>query len=161
MSSPQAPKILSLHTNVSTLTEGNDLVISAVVTDPDGIDDLIGGNLTTADGNSAYGVFSTAAAEGAYSISLSWGIINTTSEITVGLGATAPRQFRAVFFDAEGHSTVQQLSVGLTCGPHAATCGSHCWALNTPDHCGSCEPCPYQTDQCEPVGGSYACVSLL
>jgi hypothetical protein len=53
-----------------TMTSSDRLAVSAVVTDPDGIDDLIGGTLTTTDGASTFGAFATDASEGAYSISL-------------------------------------------------------------------------------------------
>lgn len=79
--SPRSPTILSLKTNVLTVKDTDRLVVSAVVTDPDGIDDLIGGELTTADGTATYGAFATDAGEGAYSIVLSWGDLNTAETI--------------------------------------------------------------------------------
>jgi hypothetical protein len=44
------------------------ITFTAVLTDPDGIDDLIGGSLTNADGSIQYGAFVTSGQEGSYSL---------------------------------------------------------------------------------------------
>jgi hypothetical protein len=159
MSSPQAPKILALNTNNTTLDETDVLVISAVVTDPDGIGDLIGGQLMTADGTSAYGAFATDAAEGAYSLSLSWSAINSTDAINTDAGATTQRTFRATFFDTAGHSSYRDVTVGLRCSLNsAAACNGACTtgeSYTTLDQCGSCNhACPIAAG-----GGERECVT--
>jgi hypothetical protein len=152
-SSPDAPKILSLKANVQTLRETEMLVISAVVTDPDGINDLIGGNLTTIEGASAYGAFATDAGEGAYSIALTWSSINTTDSIETEKGAATQRTFRASFFDAAGHISSRDISINLQCrGADDASCSGTCTDLSvaTAQHCGACN---------HTCGGGSQCVA--
>jgi hypothetical protein len=66
-----SPVILLLATNTDTLTQSDreSLTFSVVVTDPDGIDDIIGGTLEDPDGGT-YGAFISSAEEGSYTISL-------------------------------------------------------------------------------------------
>jgi hypothetical protein len=133
-SAPNAPKILSLSTNLMTMTSSDKLVVSAVVTDPDGIDDLIGGTLTTTDGTSTFGAFATDASEGAYSISLTWADINATQPIDAPVDTTTPRAFRASFYDVAGHTVYRDVTVNLGCSDHRVACGGQCLI----DACGVC-----------------------
>jgi hypothetical protein len=162
--SPDAPKILSLNTNLSMMTATDRLVVSAVVTDPDGIDDLIGGNLMMIGGSSAYGSFATAAGEGAYSISLSWNDIGTVEPINTAAGASASRGFRASFFDVAGHTVYRDIYVSLGCTSTAqAACDGDCMTVDTVEHCGSCDrQCPNPSvAHCLMVsGGSRECFSI-
>src|SRR5262249_50741953 len=98
-----APKVLSFGTNVTTLTEGQSVSFSTVVTDPQGIDNLIGGTLKDENG-ATYGSFATSGQEGAYALTLSWDAINQVEAIAFDYGGKATRTFAAEFFDVEGHS---------------------------------------------------------
>lgn len=145
--SPAAPKILTVSTNLKTLHENEILTVSAVVTDPNGIGDVIGGQLLTVDGGAAYGAFATDAGEGAYSLSLSWPAINATESIDTGVGMPTSRTFRATFFDAEGNSSYRDISVDFACrNTQAAACGGVCDSGPTQystQQCGSCNhSCP-------------------
>jgi hypothetical protein len=151
--SPSAPKILTINTNLKTLHETGMLTVSAVVTDPDGIGDVIGGQLLTSDGSSAYGAFATDAGEGAYSLTLDWNAINATESIDTDLCAPTSRTFRASFFDAEGNSSYREVSVTLECLDSTNVAhGGYCSRsaddeLYTLDHCGSCgHSCPAAPD---------------
>ena len=138
-SSSASPKILSLHTNISSMTSSDMLVISAVVTDPDGIDDVIGGNLETPDGIAAYGAFATDASEGAYSISLTWDSLNTVAPIDTDAGGSESRTLRATFFDVEGNTVWRDVSVTLGCGGATrAACSGTCEDLTSMQSCGEC-----------------------
>jgi hypothetical protein len=147
------PTILTLSANTTTFTPSTTIVISAVVTDPDGIDDLIGGVLLDPVTNATYGAFQTSAAEGAYELRLGWDEVNTTRAID--FAASASRPLRARFFDQAGHETLQDLTVTLTCeGPAACAgvcnevrCGDVCVddSFVDDDHCGRCDvACPSQ-----------------
>ena len=144
--SPASPKILSIATNTMTLHEGEQLVVTAVVTDPNGIDDVIGGQLSTTDGTASYGSFATDASEGAYSISLGWSAIDVARSIDTEKGMAIPRQFRATFFDAEGNSTFRDVTISLQCQAATdASCSGTCTDMSvaSDDHCGSCgHVCP-------------------
>lgn len=155
-SDPAAPRILTLDTNVHTVHEDDPLVITAVVTDPDGIDDLIGGTLLDPDSGSSYGAFATSAAEGAYSISLAWGAVDLVRGIDTPTGG-APRVFRARFFDVAGHTADGDITVTLACeNADLAACSGDCVDLLTShDHCGACDtPAP---DGSECIDGHAGC----
>jgi len=112
-SSKDAPRFLAFGTDVSSLTANQSVIFSAVLTDPDGINDVIGGDLTSADGKITYGSFATTENEGAYSLTLSWGEIQQTQDIS--FKQNEMRQFVASFYDAEGNNVQQQVTIELTC----------------------------------------------
>src|SRR5262245_32614596 len=80
-----APRILSLSSNLQIMHPADTLIVTAVVTDPDGIDDVIGGQLRDASG-ATYGAFQTSAAEGAYGMSLTWAALNAVAPIDFPAG---------------------------------------------------------------------------
>lgn len=151
-----APVFLSLTTNVTVLRSDQRLVVTAVLTDPDGVDDLIGGVLLD-PGGASYGAFSTSAAEGSYQIDLDWQSLNTVSPITAPL-AGITRSFRAQFFDAAGNTSERDFDVTLRCASsiHSA-CAGECVDLQTDQrHCGSCGSAVTITEaHCD--GGAPAC----
>ncbi len=138
-----APVFLSLTTNTTVLGNRDTLTFSAVLTDPDGVEDLIGGSLKTPDGAASYGTFATSASEGAYSMSLSWSEINLVQPINaspVGIDRT----FRAEFYDVAGNMVWQDVNVTLRCEFGDSACDGRCvetWRDSL--DCGSCgHSCP-------------------
>ncbi len=133
-----APRILEFSTNVNTMRPTDTLVFSAIVSDPDGIDDVIGGTLK-APGGGTYGTFRTEASEGAYALELSWGKINQVKGIEAAAGGS-PRVFRAEFFDAAGHTTAAELTITMRCaGARQIACDGECLdGDDDPDNCGKC-----------------------
>jgi len=133
----QPPVILTFGTNVTSLTQGQQVTFSAVVTDPDGIDDVIGGTLL--DGGSAtYGAFGSSAQEGAYQMILSWDQIHQVSPINFAQGATATRTFKAQFFDQAAHTAEQTVNLTLTCNGNAACSGKCVNLMTDKQNCGTC-----------------------
>jgi hypothetical protein len=134
---PQAPRIISFTGNVTTFRSG-DLVFSAIVTDPDGVDDVIGGQLVDPAGGT-YGAFATSAAEGAYSLTLNRAAIHAVSPLN-GPPTGVTRTFRAQFFDAAGHAVSADLVINVRCQQDADSfCDGTCQDLTAADnHCGSC-----------------------
>src|SRR5205823_13414447 len=65
------PTILDLSANTSTLQPGQPLVVTAVVTHPDGIAQVVGGKLADPNGGT-YGAFQVSTVSGAWSITLTW-----------------------------------------------------------------------------------------
>jgi|GEM_PF-1744282 len=154
-----APVFLSLAANTTTINAGESLVITAVLTDPDGIDDLIGGNLVAPDSGASYGAFATSASEGSYTLSLGWGELATVQAIEAP-ETGIERTFRAVFYDQSGAEATQDLTVTLRCDANndRVLCNSECADLATDsDHCGACgSPVPNTADFfCE--GGAPIC----
>lgn len=143
-----APRFLSFSTNLTTLTKECGLgscfaresaVFSAVLTDPDGIDDLIGGSLKDPDSGAAYGTFATDAGEGAYSLTLTWDAINAVHPIEGKGGASIV--FRAEFFDQGGHAATQDVTLMFECMAETAidVCDGDCTETDVDyENCGSC-----------------------
>ncbi len=133
---PGAPIFIDLKTNVSTLTAGEAVTFTALLTDPDGVDDIIGGTLSDPSGMIGYGPF-VAAGEGTYSISVSWDAMHQAEPIEFeDMGVT--RSFRAEFFDQAANKVSKDVDLTLTCAEGAA-CGGVCTDLMmTAQHCGAC-----------------------
>ncbi len=143
------PVFISFGTNVDQLTEGESVTFTAVLTDPDGIDDLIGGELTNADKSVTYGSFATSGQEGAYQLTLAWAMIDQAGEISLDTGARDVRTFRAEFFDQDAKTAWETVDIVLHCDSFGA-CDGACVDVNTNEmHCGACNtPC---SDEC--IGG--------
>ena len=155
-SDPNGPQIINLVTSLSTMTEGDVMTITAIVTDPDGIADVIGGNLTDVDGTVTYGAFMTAGDEGSYHLEISWADIHQVNPIE--LQGPQTRSFRVTFFDVEAHETYEQLSIELTCGDLVWACDGVCTdTVSNLHHCGACNKECTSNDcnqgVCEPAWG--------
>jgi hypothetical protein len=154
MSDDHGPEIISLGTNVGTLGEGESFVVSAIVIDPDGVDDIIGGQLFTEDESAAYGSFQTAAEEGAYMLVLTFEQILAVQD---GLVEAPPvtRTFRAEFFDQSGNSATGSVDLDLTCAANnALLCDGGCF----PGECHPVSlPCPQGSNCLRVTPEHYAC----
>jgi len=152
-----APQILTLSTNTAMLTERDQLVVTAVVTDTDGVDDLIGGALDDPKTGGTYGAFATSATEGAYELTLSWSAIEAVQAIDAPIGG-ASRDFHATFYDQAGNEADQSLSVMLHCSMSGyALCDGQCTDLATdPLNCGACGVTIPEGAQCD--DGRPGCV---
>lgn len=151
---PGGPQYLSFGTNVTELSgtgETASVTFTAVLTDPDGVDDLIGGSLIDESG-APYGAFTTSGQEGAYEMTISWDQINDIASIDFGPGPGSARSFTAEFFDAAGHKSQKSISIQLTCEGSSAcegqcglgSCGTECVYLGTAENCGGCgDDCGY------------------
>jgi len=107
------PKILLFGSDVEVVLPDSHVTFSAIVTDPDGIETLVGGVLETTDGKHQYGVFATSAEEGAYSLTLSWNQINRVK--TINFENELAVEIRARFFDSDGNSTSTVEAIILDC----------------------------------------------
>jgi hypothetical protein len=131
------PIILSLATNVTTLYPSTTLIVTAVVTHPQGINQIIGGTLDDPSGAS-YGAFIVSTTSGSYSITLTWNAIQQVQATTTGAGG-GPRMFVVTFYDQSGHSTSKSFSIQLACPTTTdAICAGSCTSLQTLGNCGAC-----------------------
>jgi hypothetical protein len=140
-STDMPPRILTFSTNVTSLEPRQSVTFTAVVTDPNGIDNLIGGTLGAPGGNPSYGAFVTAAAEGSYSLVMTWEQIQQATPLPDD-SAEGVLTFEAKFFDAEGNSVTQTVDVELVCdvdGGPKVCCGGEPIDTSSDDfHCGAC-----------------------
>ncbi len=136
-----APVFLSLQTNVSKITAGESVIFTAVLTDPDGVDDIVGGTLSDEGGMIGYGPFVAAGQEGTYSITLSWDDMQQAEAIEFE-GMDLGRVFRAEFYDQGAHKVYQDVNVILTCAEGSACDGVCTDIMTSAEHCGTCaRPC--------------------
>lgn len=132
-----APVFISLSTNVNAITEGESVIFTAILTDPDGVQDIIGGSLLKADGSADFGPFVAAGQEGTYSITLSWAQIHQAVPIHFEDMAES-RTFNAQFFDQAANSTTKTISVNLQCAGGSACDGTCTDLASDGANCGSC-----------------------
>ncbi|MCY1057549.1 hypothetical protein [Nannocystis sp. SCPEA4] len=131
------PVFLSLSTNVGMLTQDESVIITAILTDPDGVDDIVGGSLLNGDGSVDFGPFVAAGQEGTYSITLTWAQIHQAEPIHFE-NAPYDRTFSARFFDQAAHAATKTIPVTLQCTGGSA-CDGTCTDLNADGvNCGTC-----------------------
>ncbi len=132
-----APVFLSLQTNVSKITAGESVIFTAVLTDPDGVDDIVGGTLSDASGQIGYGPFVAAGQEGTYSITVSWDEMQQAEAIQFE-GVDLGRVFRAEFYDQGANKVQQDVDLTLTCAEGSACDGVCTDIMVSAEHCGAC-----------------------
>lgn len=123
----------------TNLTPSRPVTLTAVVTDPDGIDDVIGGSLRDPETGGVYGPLSAAATEGVYTLTLNFENVSAVRPLEFGPGGTT-RSFAATIFDAAGHETTAAISLNIRCEPDDwAACDGRCVDLQSDDeNCGTC-----------------------
>jgi hypothetical protein len=136
-SAPGSPKFLSFGTDSTKFTEGQSITFTAVLTDPDGIEDLIGGSLKSEDGLHNFGAFATAAQEGAYSFELTWSKLNNALDLT--FEGEQSYTFIAEFFDAAGNTASRSATILAYCDLGAACTGTCVDLMEDTNHCGTCD----------------------
>lgn len=134
---PGAPVFLSLQTNVSKITAGESVIFTAVLTDPDGVDDIVGGTLSNESGAIGYGPFVAAGQAGTYSVMLSWEAMHQAEAIQFE-GMDLARAFRAEFYDQSANTVRKDVEVTLTCAGGSACDGVCTNVMTDANHCGSC-----------------------
>ena len=118
------------------IPEGESLTITAIMTDPDGIQDVIGGTLASEDDTVQYGVFAAQGDEGAYALTITWDTIHQVQPVE--FSTEHSRTFVASFFDQDGHRAERVLTITLHCDGLAA-CSGQCVDLSVDaNNCGSC-----------------------
>jgi hypothetical protein len=132
-----APVIISLQTNVTKITAGESVLFTAVLTDPDGFDDIAGGTLSDQSGMIGFGPFVAAGQEGTFSISLSWGAMHQAEPIQFE-EMDAMRVFRAEFFDQAANKVNKDVNLTLTCAEGSACDGVCVDVMTEGNHCGAC-----------------------
>ena len=111
----------------------------AACTDPDGIDELIGGGLQDEAGTIDYGTFVTRGQEGAYTLKVSWDEVNQAR--TLSFQVAQIRSFRAVFFDMKGNAAGKTADIRSRCDKVqwlSGACDGACLSLTSDYNCGTC-----------------------
>lgn len=151
--SMNSPQILSFNSNVSSITNRESVVISIVATDPDGIDDIIGGTLNDPTSGSSYGAL-VAEGNGSFSLTVSWSDMDRVRPIE--FMGTGSRELQAEIFDVAGNRALDSIQITLTCSTSAACAGS-CVSLDRESNCGACGNQCMDGTECAANGGSFSC----
>jgi hypothetical protein len=133
------PIILEFSVNPSTVNPDEAGTFYALVTDPQGIADLIGGSLKSDDGTTI-AAFSSSADEGSYSTSVEFDTLaEAFAEDTTGNSGTMT--VTASFYDQAGHITTDSLDVVLECdGSNDDLCSEGCVDVSRDEqNCGGCD----------------------
>jgi hypothetical protein len=147
-SQPGGPAIASLTVNRASITEGGAVTFTAIVTDPDGLEDIAGGSLALGSATAPFGAF-VQQTSGTYTIEVTWSQIAAARPIEFTADET--RAFRAEFIDRGARRGWQETTLVLTCDGDAA-CDSTCVDLERDaSHCGTCD------NACRVEGESGGC----
>jgi hypothetical protein len=153
---PGAPVILSFGANVQELTVGESVTLVAVVSMPGGLQNLVGGELTSPDGRTRFGGF-VATTQGTYTLQLAWADIHQATKFEFVKESTL--RTRATFFGNDGKRTSRDFDLRLHCdkiaSAHRGTCDGACLLLDTPQRCGTCKSSC--AGECRVDGGVATC----
>jgi len=145
---------------VSGALDNNDksVTLAVDVTDPDGLADISGGKLYSADKAQFLGPFTQLSA-GTYSATISWQSLNDVSPVAFPKGSSVSRSVLIEFSDMAGGLASKEQALTLSC----AGCGPECLACgvckldpgcNICDLSGKTKTC---TELCNSVGMTCAC----
>jgi hypothetical protein len=136
---PRGPIFLSLSLSPTVIhSDGTpaSTTISAVMTDPDGVMDIVGGTLLSADESHNFGAFGEPGVAGTYTFTISY--------LDMRMAKIVPNffQMQAItllvrFFDQAGHVTTRTIDVEVACGDWV--CAGACTTTAYDDfNCGGC-----------------------
>jgi hypothetical protein len=136
-SEPGGPEVFELFADPPTLRERDVLMLTAHVTDPDGLDDIVGGVLLGSSSGALYGSF-VQISEGAFQVLLSWDAVDELDPIWFQWEGS--RSFRAEFVDRAQRVGTRTIAIPFNCGgPDFGVCGdATCRPLGTKDDCEGC-----------------------
>ncbi|MBK7827524.1 hypothetical protein [Nannocystis sp.] len=131
-----APMVMELLASAPSLTENEAIILTAIVVDPDGLDTIVAGKLTSEDGSVYYGAFAHMGG-GTYQLPLSWEQLGMAEKIDFN-GYEQMRVLKADFQDIDGNHGERTIAIKLTCDTPGA-CDGTCTDLLEDDHnCGQC-----------------------
>jgi len=152
-SSSGGPVIQSLTANPPSVTPMGTTITAIVA---DGVSPVVGGTLTDKVSGTTFGVFS---GQGAFAYSLTWAALYQANAIDFPAGGSEPRVVTARFFDNNGHTTSQNLTLTLECGSSSESpCSDTCKDFITDSaNCGACGTTCTNSVVCQQGGSACAC----
>ena len=133
-----APSVIDIQSEPSSLAEDGSITLTVQVADPDGLDDLVGGQLIDDASDTVLGAFTQISA-GTFVGGTDWASVNAAEPIFFELEGT--RTLRVEFVDKDENVGALTIDVPYSCGASGfGVCGDGvCRQLNTPASCGACE----------------------
>jgi hypothetical protein len=156
---PDGPILVNVVVSGTTLTPYDGVDITVIASDPDGVEDVLGGVLLDDATGATYGSFVVTGTPGTYSYALTWSGVHAVRTIDAP-PAGAPRTFRMEFFDGANHRIAQTSVVTLSCDATGiSACAGVCTDLMIdPANCGSCgNPVPTNPPGLTCVDGNSSC----
>lgn len=140
------PEIEELRATSTQISQDESVVVLAMVTDPDGLDNLAGGKLVSEDGTVFYAPFEQLS-NGTFASTVSWWQLHEAKPIE--FETSEVRTVVARFLDNDKNEVSQPLALELTCHGQVACNGQCVDTSQDARFCGSCDlACP-ATDRCE------------
>jgi len=147
---PGGPIVQEVILAPTRLSDGDVVTFSAVVSDPDGFDDIGAGKLLSQDGSIFYGVFAQVS-PGAFSFGSSWEQLHQMAPIDIAKDAEAERIFRIEFTDGSGNIGWRLASLTLGCEPGEAACDGWCREVATACPVTVCAPLTQAPVSCDQI----------
>lgn len=133
---PLGPRVQSFTASLSTLSDDDSATLTVVVSDPDGVEDIVGALLIEPISGSTLGTLSTAGAPGTFTATVSWSTWREVAPIEFVRG-TVQRFIRVQFSDVDAHEVTSTLAFTMTCG-NASACDSQCGQVRCAAEGNSC-----------------------
>jgi hypothetical protein len=148
MSSQDAPSIIDLVASPARLSEGDGTLVSAIVTDPQGTEDIVAGRLLDGQNQDLIGNFRNIGG-GSFELEVTWDQLHGVRPIGFGPAGTQ-RAVTAEFIDNANERSTRSLTLSLDCEGESAcdgecgleTCNGECldprFDYETAENCGEC-----------------------
>ncbi len=137
---PAGLEIVELTVSSDVLTEGEDVLVRAVLRDPEGLDDLVSTFVIDEDDTILTSVGATLEF-GVYEAKLTWQMFNPT-ERPLNFVGSEQHTLRLRVTDGVGNTDQKSISLRLSCGdgsPAHAACDGTCVNLHEDrENCGAC-----------------------
>jgi len=131
---PGGPSIDMLFLDKDVISDSDVVRVTAFVSDPDGLEDIVGGALLSETGDKLYGPFIQVAG-GTYEIVLSWAEIHEIEPLDFAGELT--RNLVVRFSDNDGHEGAQVASLGFAC-ENGGVCDGVCTDFTSTVNCQGC-----------------------
>ena len=132
-----APVFQVLNLDTTTVSPGDRIEVTAVVSDPDGAADVLGGRITRVGSGAQVAVFRAISA-GAFTATLTWDQLNAEETVVTGPEG-ARRTYLVTFVDNVGLEVHREIEILLTCAISGqGLCDGACTRLDTIENCVTC-----------------------
>ena len=139
---PLGPSIQSFSSSANRLDDNDSVTLTVVVSDPDGIEDIIGPLLLEPLSGATLGTLSQSA-PGTFTTTIDWDLLASVEPIEFQRGGEK-RFVRVQFSDNAGHKVTHTQQLDLFCASDAPACDSSCGSVR----------CPGQDNECLNTSGT-------
>lgn len=125
---PQGPRIQSIAISSNTLTDSETATLTVVVTDPDGVEDIVGPLLIEPISSTTLGTLTSSGA-GTFTATVSWNTWSSVDPVEFSGAAGDVRFVRVQFSDVAGHRVTSTERIQVVCDGGLPACDGRCGAV--------------------------------